>query len=126
MSETLFYDPPLADCILENLKCPLLFVYNVLDPSLSLSARDSRRWKRWKWPLLAENVEAQWNTNAIARRYQRPGYQFIHGSSENGVVRVLRLSTALPSVNQTAELNQVPRDNWTRRNGNWRIIEGRR
>lgn len=27
MSETLFYDPEtLADCILENLKCPLLFV----------------------------------------------------------------------------------------------------
>lgn len=42
MSETLFYDPEtLADCILENLKCPLLFVcitcYTARPSPLSLS-----------------------------------------------------------------------------------------
>lgn len=109
MSETLFYDPEtLADCILENLKCPLLFVcitcYTARPSPLSLSrpssrAGDSRGWKRWKWPLLAENVEAQWNTRAIARAViSAPGVSRVYPRIERkwGEIRVLRLSTTPP------------------------------
>lgn len=95
MSETLFYDPPLADCILENLKCPLLFVYNVLDPSLSLShpgfaaletlemaivggkRRGTMEYQRDSAPLSAPGVSVYpW----IERKWRGSRLTFIYGS----------------------------------------------
>lgn len=118
----MFYDPPLADCILENLKCPLLFVYNVLELSLSLSLspgfaglemaivggkrRGTMEYQRDSAPLSAPGVSVY---PRIERKWRGSRLTFIYLSPSLSI-----------SVNQT--LKQAPTDNWTRRNGNWRII----